>query len=313
MLNRRGRAMKGKVFALLFFCLFGIRGWPQEQGSVVRQEYATSGGTFSFQLNAGRGAQDALQPMDASVSSGQYGGLSSRGASSSITAGPFGGASSLGVADSLNLSARELVAELSGFQSDQIALGSRRALDNPDVGVIVLHRTVVPDSGTVSLKTLAAPKKAAKAFEQAGKELRKKEINFPKVMTELEKAVEIYPDFAEAWQVLGEVRLELQAREAARGAFEWALADSSLGNLKEAETSALRVQGSGEADKYLVTHYILGWIQAKRGNFELAAGEYRRFMEIEPTASVRKELLDQLGQWESLGLIDSVNSSDSKE
>ena len=43
--------------------------------------------------------------------------------------------------DSVNLSACELEAELSGFRSDKILLGLRRALDNPDVGVIVLHRS----------------------------------------------------------------------------------------------------------------------------------------------------------------------------
>jgi Tfp pilus assembly protein PilF len=331
------------------------------QGTVVRQAYTSSGGGFSFQLSTGRSSQDGLQPMDASVSSSQHGGISSRSASG-ITAGPFGNASSLGSADSLNLSACELVAELPGFQSDRIALGSRRALDNPDVGAIVLHQIVISASGTVSLKALAAPKKAAEAFEKAGKELRKTNINFPKVTAELEKAVEIYPEFAEAWQVLGEVRLELQDREGGRDAFErasaadprfalpflslaamelddqqWeaaaemshqaleinprlakaryfgALADSSLGNLDEAETSALWVQSSSEADSYPVTHYILGWIQAKRGNFELAATEYWQFMEFQPTAPVGKELQEQLDQWESLGLINSAKAPDPEE
>ena len=327
------------------------------QGTVVRQVYASSGGTFSFQLNTGRGSMDSLQPIDASISSSQYGGPLSSG--SGATSGPFGDSLSLTRTDSLNLSACELMADLSGFQSDRIALGSRRALDNPDVGTIVLHRTVVPASGTVSLKTLAAPKKAAKAFEKAGKELRKKKINFSKATAELEKAVEIYPEFAAAWQLLGEVRLRQQDLVPARAAFEravaadaqfalpllslaaieldkrhWenavqmshqaleinprlprahyftALAESSLGNLDEAEESALWVQNSGDAEGYPVTHYILGWIQSQKGNFEDAAAEYRQFMEIEPTAAIGQELQEQIDQWESMGLITAAVNPD---
>jgi hypothetical protein len=62
-----------------------------------------------------------------------------------------------------------------------------------------------------------------------------------------------------------------------------------------------------------VTHYILGWIQAKRGNFELAATEYWQFMEFQPTAPVGKELQEQLDQWESLGLINSAKAPDPEE
>lgn len=151
--------------------------------------------------------------------------------------------------------------------------------------------------------------------------------------------MEIYPEFAEAWQVLGEVRLEVQARAAGRAASEralaaaaemsqqaleinprlvrahyfGALADSSLGNPKEAEAAARWVQSSSEADMYPVTYYILGWIQAKREGLELAAAEYRQFMEIQPTAPVGRGRLEQFDQWESLGLIDTPKSPVSEE
>ena len=64
---------------------------------------------------------------------------------------------------------------------------------------------------------------------------------------------------------------------------------------------------------YPVTYYILGWIQAKRGNFKLAAAEYRQLMEIQPTAPVGRELREQLDQWEPLGLIDTPKSPVSEE
>ena len=331
------------------------------QGTVIRQVHTSSSGSFSFQLNPGRNSQDAHQPIDASISSGQYGGPLS-GSMSGATSGPFGNTSSLSRTDSVNLSACELVADLSGFHSDRISLGPRRALDNPDVGSILLHRTVVPDSGTVSLKTLIAPKKAAQALDKARKELGRKNIDFAKATAELDKAVEIYPEFAAAWQLLGEVHLRQEARPEARAAFEraiasdsefalpflslaaieldaqqWqeavrlsrqaleinprlarahyfkALADTSLGNLAAAEESALWVQNSGAAGSYPVTHYILGWIQSTKGNFESAAAEYRQFMEIQPAAAIGQELKEQIGQWESLGLIVIAGSPDPEE
>ena len=328
------------------------------QGTVLRQVHTSSGGIFSFQLNAGRGPQGAFQPFDASVSSSQYGDplSSSLGGANS---GPFGSDMSLARTDSLNLSACELIAELPGFQSDLIALGLRRALDNPDVGLLVLHRKVIPASGTVSLKTLAAPKEATKAFEKAGKELRKKKFNLSKATTELKRAVEIYPEFAAAWQLLGEVRLRQRALAAGRDAFEralaadsqfalpllslaainldeqrWeevversnqaleinprlarahyfkALAESSLGNQNEAEEAALWVQNSTSSEDYPATHYILGWAQSRKGNFEAAAAEYRKFIEIQPAAAVVKELREQIEQWEVLGVIAAAASPD---
>ena len=59
-----------------------------------------------------------------------------------------------------------------------------------------------------------------------------------------------------------------------------------------------------------MTHYILGWIQSQKGNFEDAAAEYRQFMEIEPTAAIGQELQEQIDQWESMGLIAAAVNPD---
>ena len=47
------------------------------QGTVMRQEYASSSGAFSLELNRG-GGQNSLQPIDASVSGSGYGGSQPR-------------------------------------------------------------------------------------------------------------------------------------------------------------------------------------------------------------------------------------------
>lgn len=106
--------------------------------------------------------------------------------------------------------------------------------------------------------------------------------------------------------------LEINPR-LARAHYFRALADSSLGNLNEAEESALWVQGSASSSDYPLTHYILGWIQSRKGDFEAAADEYRQFLEIEPMAPIGNELQEQIDQWKSLGLIVTAENPDPEE
>ncbi len=195
------------------------------QGSVVRQEFTSQSGTFSMEI---AGGQPGSQPMDASVPSSGY---SQLGGGGSGTFGSTGIGGGLASTRSIDLSNCELLAQLPEYQSDVIALGRRRALDNPDVGLIILHSLKPPEIGTVSLKTLAAPKDARKAYEKAGKELRKENPNFSKATKELAKAVNLYPEFASAWYLLGQVRLAQSDRPAASKAFEEAkTADSEYAN-----------------------------------------------------------------------------------
>ena len=191
------------------------------QGTVMRQEYASSNGTFSMELN--QGAHDTLQPLDASVSSTGYANLG--GGFDAGLGGNLGlNSDSLGQGRSQNLSSCEIQAQLAGYESDIITLGPRRALDNPDIGVIVLHRLDGRGGGTISLKTLVAPKDARKAYDNAGKELIKAKPNLSKATKELEKAVKIYDEFAAAWFMLGEVRVAQNDRSGATEAFAQAVA-----------------------------------------------------------------------------------------
>ena len=176
------------------------------QGSVVRREYTSGSGTFSMIVG---GSQANAGIADASLSSSDY-----------RRYGGFGGGGGGFSSGRLNLGGCELQARMPGYQSDVIAVRGQ----NPDVGVIILHSMNAPDGGTVSLKTLAAPEDTRKALEKAGRELQKEKPNSSKAAKELEKAVEIYPEFALAWQMLGEVRLAQNDQPAAAEAFEQARA-----------------------------------------------------------------------------------------
>jgi tetratricopeptide (TPR) repeat protein len=103
----------------------------------------------------------------------------------------------------------ELRAVATGFSSDAVSLGTRRLLDSPDVGVIVLRRLAGVRGSTFSVTTLRAKEGARKAFED-GRELGRKK-KYDEAAREYEKALKAAPGFAAAWFELGLVR-QIQGR-----------------------------------------------------------------------------------------------------
>jgi cytochrome c-type biogenesis protein CcmH/NrfG len=117
----------------------------------------------------------------------------------------------------------ELEARLSGFASTKINLGRRSVFESSDVGTIILRPLAKGEGSFISMNTLSAPPKARKAFEKAQKELTKKKPNPEKAVKELQKAVEIYPEFAAAWNLLGRQRTSMKDLAGARQAFQKAM------------------------------------------------------------------------------------------
>ncbi len=190
-------------------------------GNPRPEGYTDSKGRFSFQLGQNLGMM-----ADASVSSGadsMGGGFP--GAPGGR--GGMGGMNSMGGVRERDLMGCELRAVLPGFRSEIVNLSGRRFMDNPDVGTIILRRLANVEGLTLSATSLAAPKDAKKAFEK-GRELAKKN-KLPEAQKEFEKAVTVYPKYANAWSDLGRVH-EMQNRaEDARTAYGKALeADGKL-------------------------------------------------------------------------------------
>lgn len=174
-------------------------------GGVVRpQAYTDSKGRFSFQVG-----QNTNMMMDASVSSVDTpfprGGTA--GSSSSL-GGRSGGPDMMGC---------ELRATLAGFRSDLLNLSGRRAMDNPEVGTIVLHRLGNVEGTTISFTSLQAPKDAKKAYEKGLDALKKQK--WAEAQNTLQKAVEIYPKYAAAWFELGRSYHAQNNIEQARNAY----------------------------------------------------------------------------------------------
>lgn len=185
-------------------------------GRTVRQTHSSTNGGFFFHLDN----QNPANMADASV--GNFG-FSGPGFSDGIFDSPFSNDSQGTFDDRVDLSACEISASVSGFRSSIIRLGIRRTLDKPDVGAILLSRMDSVAGSTVSLNTLAAPKKARDRYEKAIRELGKRKVDFAKTERYLQEAVEEFPEFAAAWNLLGNVRLGSDDSEGARQAFERAV------------------------------------------------------------------------------------------
>ena len=124
----------------------------------------------------------------------------------------------------MNLSHCWLYAELPGYRSSEIWLGMSRPMRMSKVGTIVLSRIDGASGDPVSLTTLTASKPARKAFEKGAKLLRSvEEPDYARAIPFLERAVELHPEFAAAWEALGRARLGIGERESAHEAFQRAV------------------------------------------------------------------------------------------
>lgn len=179
--------------------------------------YTDSKGRFSIELG-----RNTMMMADASVSgandpafSGMGGPASSRGGFGS-TGNPMGGLTER------DLMGCELRAVLAGYRSDVVILTGRKLLDNPDVGTIILHRLANVEGTTISATSLHAPKDARKAYDKGREALRKQK--WADAQKQLEKAVQVYPEYAAAWYELGRSLEQQQQVDKAKEAYAKSLA-----------------------------------------------------------------------------------------
>lgn len=179
--------------------------------------YTDSKGRFSIELG-----RNTMMMADASVSGANdpafsgMGGLSSSRGGFGSTANPMGGLSER------DLMGCELRATLPGYRSDVVMLTGRKLLDNPDVGTIILHRMGNVEGTTISATSLHAPKDARKAYDKGREALRKQK--WADAQKQLEKAVQVYPEFAAAWYELGRSLESQEQLDKAREAYGKSLA-----------------------------------------------------------------------------------------
>jgi tetratricopeptide (TPR) repeat protein len=217
-------------------------------GSVPQTVAWTDGkGRFNFQWGDRNSTivPDASEPgngmgrMDGKMGSG------SRGQIGRLGADPLAGC--------------ELRASVVGFRSDRINLSGHRALDNADIGTIFLHRLANVEGTSVSATALNAPKDAVKAYDKGTQSLHKMKLD--DAAKDFEKAVQIYPKYANAWLDLGRVQLQQKMTDAARESFK-----------KATEADAKMVDAWAE----------LGQLAAQSANWPDAAQYLDRALKLDP-------------------------------
>ncbi|HLW55536.1 MAG TPA: tetratricopeptide repeat protein [Candidatus Angelobacter sp.] len=107
----------------------------------------------------------------------------------------------------------ELRALLSGYQSTAVLLHITDDFGQVKVGNIVLTRMGNVEGATISLTSMAAPQAARQAYEKGRK--AEGEKKYDEAEKHLNKAVELYPQYASAWYLLGEIhRFEKKSDQA---------------------------------------------------------------------------------------------------
>ncbi len=221
-------------------------------GRVERQTHSGPGGGFSFHFDD----QSQVEWSDASVGTPGF------GRSGGVADGRFGrlGGGMPGQDTTLDLSACDVSASVPGFRSNTLAPGIRRALDNPDLGTIVLSRLENVGGTTISLNTLAAPRRARSRYDRALRELGRSKPNLDRVDRDLSEAVKEYPEFAAAWKLLADVRLELRDEAGARRAYGEAI----------------------EADSNYITPYLaLAQVESRAGQWDEVSRLSARVIELD--------------------------------
>ena len=180
---------------------------------IARPEgYTDSKGRFSFQLGQN-------QAILADASTGSEMGIPGRDMGMGGGSRGMGGMNR-GISEH-ELMGCEIRAQLAGFRSTIVQLAGRRALDNPDVGTLILQRLAKVDGFTFSATTAMAPKDAKKAYEKGQNAIKKKKLD--EAEAEYRKAVGAYPKYAVAWYELGRILLFKKNSEEARKAFDSAI------------------------------------------------------------------------------------------
>jgi tetratricopeptide (TPR) repeat protein len=114
-------------------------------------------------------------------------------------------------------------------------------MDNPDLGVILLHRIGGSEGSTISATSLNAPKDARKSYEKGLDQLKKKKMD--DAIKDFEKAVEMYPKYAAAWSDLGRTQAAKEDFASARKSFAAAIEADAKYVPPYIELSLIEVRG----------------------------------------------------------------------
>jgi tetratricopeptide (TPR) repeat protein len=181
-------------------------------GSLRTEGYTDSKGYFSIEVGNEQGIF-----QDASETAGMSG--SGMGGPAGIGGSPTGQRG--GVLGEQRYAACDLRAKATGYRSQTVSLANRRPMDDPNIGIILLHREGRDEGSTISAVSLAAPHEARRAFEHGLQAVKKNKTD--EAEKDFEKAIAVYPKYANAWNELGRLQMGRGQNDAARQSFDNAI------------------------------------------------------------------------------------------
>src|SRR6185369_1452722 len=207
-------------------------------GTIRREGYTDTKGNFSIMLGDNNTFQDASES----------GGFTGRSGANAITA--------------RSLWSCEIRAVLPGYTSSSVILAGRDFNGNPDIGTITLSRAGGSGEGdSISVVSLRAPDKARREFEKGREDFANKK--YENSEKHLAKAVELYPQYALAWELRGQE----QERQ------------------KQDEEASKSYQTAITADPKFVPPYIrLALLEASKTNWSEVARLTQRAIELDPVS-----------------------------
>jgi tetratricopeptide (TPR) repeat protein len=166
-------------------------------GVTRREGYTDFKGQFEFQLGTNLGFQDASENDPSSTP-----GSPVKTTGTNMNQRPT------------DLTGCEFRAVFAGFVSSTAMIRTNGDNWQIDIGTIFLKRMGDAVGTTISITTMAAPKEAQSAYEKAQKAVTKEKP--AEAEKELNKAVRLYPGFASAWALLGEIHRQQNQLDLAR-------------------------------------------------------------------------------------------------
>jgi len=178
-------------------------------------------------------------------------------------------------------------AKLEGFRSSEKTIKVENFRDEPDLGTLTLSPEDRGSGMEVSTTTKTAPASAMKAYEKARGDWL--DQNAAGAQKNLQKAVENYPEFAEAWLQLGKIR-EGTDPQGAREDFAKALAADP---------------------KFILPYEQLAALAAKEEKWEETLNETSHGLQLDPAGTPQLWYYDALAKFQ-LGKTDAARVSAEK-
>jgi Tfp pilus assembly protein PilF len=252
-------------------------------GMVRREGYTDAKGGFQFELGRNSMERDASQGDSDRMVTNRSARMTSSGASQ------------------VKVDECDLRGSLPGFVSTTVPMHVEAYMSLVDVGTIVLTRMGRVEGSTISVTSMAVPKDAQQAFEKGRKAGSEKK--YDDAARELNKAIRIYPHFAAAWSMLGEIhRLQNQFEPAKKEYAEAMASDPKFVSPYFGLAAMAVVEGKWEeaarltdqliqlnALAYPLAYFFNAAANYNLGNVDAAEKSARKFQQMD-TAHTRPDI-----------------------